>query len=201
MATKQATIDRLRSNLARCRVLADGGVWLATVPEVLELLALGDTATADQIRAVAATAQIKVELFKNDLVRLSLTTPVMGGVAEVFRYWQDKTGHKGAKLSRPRRDKIRQRLAEGYTVDQLKQAIDGLILSDWHMGRTETGVVYDDVDLVCRSAVKVDWFIALAKNPPKGGRKGRPAQAPRFSGVRLPYADKDLDQDQEGGEP
>src|SRR5215831_14030148 len=75
-------------------------------------------------------------------------------VRTVFEYWRDKTGRLDAKLTGEREMKIRARLAEGYTLDQLKQAVDGCRSSSFHQGDNDRGHRYDDITLICRSGSK-----------------------------------------------
>ena len=56
--------------------------------------------------------------------------------------------------------KIKERLKEGYTVEQLKQAVDGNRGSDFHR---EGG--HNSLELIFRSASYVDRFIAIANDP------------------------------------
>lgn len=82
-------------------------------------------------------------------------------VSEVFDYWARELGHERAKLTSDRRRKVSARLAEGYTVAQLKAAIDGIKNSPHHMGKNDQGVVYDDLELICRSGSHVERFAAM----------------------------------------
>ena len=87
----------------------------------------------------------------------------------VFRYWQEVMSHPKAKLDRKRRQKIRDRLADGYSTDDLMQAIDGCKRSPHHMGDNDRGTVYDDIELICRDAPHVDKFLKLANEPDLSG--------------------------------
>lgn len=71
--------------------------------------------------------------------------------------------HPQAKLGDKRRKVIASRLKEGYSVDELKRAIDGCKASPWHQGQNGNKRKYDDIELICRNASKVDQFIGLAK--------------------------------------
>lgn len=83
-------------------------------------------------------------------------------VDEVFAYWQNVMKHPRAKLDRKRRQKIKDRLADGYSEDDLMRAIDGCKRSPHHMGENDRATVYDDIELICRDAPHVDKFIKLA---------------------------------------
>lgn len=99
--------------------------------------------------------------------------PVAGkfsaSVSEVFEHWtrvhehpQAKLGDAGSKRYRA----IAGRLRDGYTVDQLKQAVEGCKNSPHHMGKNESNTVYDDIELICRSGAHVDKFMRLANANP-----------------------------------
>lgn len=88
---------------------------------------------------------------------------------ELFEHWRTACGHPRAKLTDDRRRKIRARLREGYTVEQIRQAIDGAAARAFV---NEQGVKFDDIELICRNGAKVEQFIAraAAKSPrPDGG--------------------------------
>jgi len=88
----------------------------------------------------------------------------------VFDHWvlvMKKTGQ--AKLTKKRSSCVTARLREGYTTDQLKSAIDGCARSPHHMGQNDTGTVYDDLELICRSGEKVEHF---SNNIQRGGSHG-----------------------------
>ena len=88
----------------------------------------------------------------------------IGFVREVFDYWREVMGHPDAKLKAgsKRARAIRARLKDGYTVEQLKQAVDGCRASPHHRGQNATGTVYDDLELICRDDVHVEQFMAKA---------------------------------------
>jgi hypothetical protein len=76
-------------------------------------------------------------------------------------------GHSRAKLTKGRRTKITARLEEGYTAEQIKQAIDGCKASKYHMGENEQQNVYDDLTLICRNGEKLESFIHKAQRKPE----------------------------------
>jgi hypothetical protein len=91
------------------------------------------------------------------------TTPLNGAtqpVREVFEYWRTVMNRPQAILDNKRSRAIAGRLKEGYSVDQLKQAIEGCKASAWHQGQNDRHQVYNDVELVCRDAQRVEAFIA-----------------------------------------
>ncbi len=92
----------------------------------------------------------------------------MPSVREVFAHWQQVHNHPQAKLDPKRYRVVVARLKDGYSVDQLKLAIDGCKKSPHHMGENDRHTVYDDLELICRDGAHVDKFIKLS---------GAPAQA------------------------
>lgn len=83
-------------------------------------------------------------------------------VEAVFSYWQAKRGHDRAKLDEKRKKAIKARFKDGYTVGELCLAIDGISRSPHHMGQNDQRTVYDDIELICRTAANVDKFAKLA---------------------------------------
>jgi hypothetical protein len=86
---------------------------------------------------------------------------------KVFEHWQSVHGKQQAKLIKNRLSKINARFKEGYTVDQLKLAIDGCKLSGFHMGENDKGTPYNDLTTILRDGAQVEKFIGLAENPQK----------------------------------
>ncbi len=81
-------------------------------------------------------------------------------IQQVFNHWKIVMGKTNqTKLSSDRVSKIKARLKDGYTVEQLKQAINGCASSSHHMGENDTGTVYDGIDLIFRNGGKVEFFM------------------------------------------
>jgi len=79
----------------------------------------------------------------------------------VFGYWQKRTGHHRAKMTPERARKILARLREGYSEDDLRRAIDGCAASAFHSGLNDSGVRYDDLELILRTGSNVERFREL----------------------------------------
>ena len=111
--------------------------------------------------------------------------PPKGECAEVFAYWQAVMDHATAKLTPGRERCIKARLKDGYTVDQLKQAIDGCRASPFHQGGGPDGKVFDDLTLICRNGEKVEQFVGLLAKAPTAvalaARGNRPSAFPTRS--------------------
>jgi len=86
-------------------------------------------------------------------------------IQEIFDYWVKVMNKPKAKLIPARTTKIKARLKEGYTVDEVKLAVDGCAKSPHNMGDNDRCTVYDDIELICRNGVKLERFIAIANKP------------------------------------
>lgn len=84
---------------------------------------------------------------------------------EIFEHWKSVMNHPLAKFDNKRQKVINTALKLGFSVEELKQAINGCANSDWHMGKNERKRRFDDISLVLRNAEKIESFIALAVNP------------------------------------
>lgn len=78
---------------------------------------------------------------------------------EIFDYWKIKMNHPNSKLRDDRRRVVKARLKDGFTVDEIKLAIDGCKLSPHHQGANDRQTVYDDLELICRTASQIEKFI------------------------------------------
>lgn len=78
----------------------------------------------------------------------------------IFDYWclvMKKTG--AAKFTPERKKAVAARISEGYSVDHIKQAIDGCARSDYHMARDgKNKTIYDDLELICRTGSNLEKF-------------------------------------------
>ena len=80
-----------------------------------------------------------------------------GPVAEVWsHYVSAHPDHKTCRLTAPRKRMIQARLKEGYTVEQLKDAITGFHLSPFHTGENDQKKRYLEFELMVRSGEQVE---------------------------------------------
>lgn len=95
----------------------------------------------------------------------SASLPVSADVATVFEFW--KTAMKSPKslLDDKRRKAIKSALKTGYTPEQLCDAIAGCAKSAFHMGDNDRRAKYNGLDLILRSAEKIDQFIVIGRSP------------------------------------
>jgi hypothetical protein len=80
-------------------------------------------------------------------------------VKSIFEFWKTMLKHPKAKLDEKRKRLIRNRLQEGYTVEQLQAAITGCSQSPFHMGQNEHHTRFDDLSLILRDAHHVEQFL------------------------------------------
>lgn len=98
-------------------------------------------------------------------------------VEKIFDFWVDRLGKTEHRLTPTRRKKIDSRLAEGFDPKEICEAIIGITHSPHHMGentngRGGTGVIYDDLELICRNPENVEKFRDLYRQAKARGRKG-----------------------------
>ena len=105
------------------------------------------------------------------------TSSLRSDVVELFGYWQAACKHPTAKLTADRLRKVTTRLREGYTVEQIRTAIDGAARGAFV---NDAGNRFDDLTLICRNGSKLEDFIARATAKPKPG-KAAPLTADHFT--------------------
>ena len=84
---------------------------------------------------------------------------LLASTQEIFQHWQSVMNHPMAKLDKNRQRKIVQALGAGYSVLDLKQAIDGCVNTPHNMGKNEEGQKYDDITLILRDATHIERFM------------------------------------------
>lgn len=82
-------------------------------------------------------------------------------VNEIFSHWQGIFKKPRARLDENRIKIIQRRMADGYTVKDLQDAISGCYLSEFHQGDNDHHKKYNDIGLILRDAAHVDQFIEL----------------------------------------
>lgn len=82
---------------------------------------------------------------------------------QVFDDWVAVTERAPRTVFDDKRKKLaRDRLKEGFTVEDLRLATRGCVLSEWHMGKNDRNTVFDDFGLIFRDAKHVEDFRAIA---------------------------------------
>jgi len=95
----------------------------------------------------------------------------------VFNHWKTTLNHTRSNLDTKRTREIHKAFDLGYSVDDMKMAISGCAMSDFHMGNNDRGQVYDSINLIFRSADQIDKFIQIASSG--GAKAGKQAQLGR----------------------
>jgi len=105
---------------------------------------------------------------QNDSILDETRRDEIRSIREVFACWQEVHAHRNAKLDAKRASKIRARLREGFTTDQLKTALRGAKLDGWLMGENPDGKVYDGLESLLKDAAKVERLLEITTKPDKG---------------------------------
>lgn len=101
-------------------------------------------------------SEIRDQKQRSDLCDREVSPTDMGKVRQVFEAWKLDTGHHRAKLSPKRVSRIRSRLREGFTPEELIAAITHRHHDPWLMGANDTGRVYDQLATLLRDAEQVE---------------------------------------------
>ena len=84
----------------------------------------------------------------------------------IFDYWVLVMSKGNSTQLTPKRlANIKARLKDGYTVAEIKQAIDGCRLDPFSMGDNDRNKPFNDIELICRTGEKLESFIPCAKPP------------------------------------
>lgn len=85
------------------------------------------------------------------------------GVWRIYTFWKTTMGLERAKLTPERGKKIRSRLKDGYSVEDIEKAIMGCHDSPFHRGQNDRKTVYDDIMLICRNGSFLENFMRLRR--------------------------------------
>ena len=179
-----ADTERLAFRFRWPEGLLEGAVDKLIAHDFFEVLA-GDAASASTLlasRKQNVTTETEAEAETETEAEAEAETETeREAVRGIFTHWAAVHGKPRAKLDEKRRKLIRNALRTGYTVDDLRAAIDGCKASKFHQGDNDRGMIYDDLGLILRDAAKIDQFIGLAnRKPSRLGRSGnRTASAAR----------------------
>ena len=87
-------------------------------------------------------------------------------VRAVFDHWAQLEaatgGIKGAKLTAGRMSRIKARMKEGYTVDQLKACVNGYLTDPFYLGQNNRRQRYTGIDTIFLNGERVEKGIAMA---------------------------------------
>jgi len=82
-------------------------------------------------------------------------------VEKIFEFWKWCMEHPGAILVPSRRRVVGVLLSQGYTAEDIIQAICGCSGSAWHMGDNPSVKKFDSLSLICRNGEKLEWFMDM----------------------------------------
>ena len=88
-------------------------------------------------------------------------------ILAVFEHWRIIMGHSRARLDVKRAQVIRERLRDGYSVDDLMLAVEGNAASAWHQGENDRRTVFDSLGLILRDADNTEKFMAMGETARK----------------------------------
>lgn len=96
---------------------------------------------------------------------------VKANVRRVFEAWKLDTGHERSQLDDKRGRRIKDRLSDGFTPDDLIEAITGRHNDPWLMGTDpkSSGKVFDGISTLFRDREKVEELQRLARDGPPVG--------------------------------
>jgi hypothetical protein len=112
----------------------------------------------------ARKTETETETEKKETTLSSKLDPPPASFLIVFEYWRRVMSYPKAKAVDKRRKAVAGRLAEGYTIEQLKQAIDGCAKTPHNMGQNAQGKRFDDLELICRNGIQVERFMRNAES-------------------------------------
>jgi hypothetical protein len=148
------------------RVIGENADGLQVGDSADEKLWKTDDASSEIIGRHQKSAQAEAEADKEKRDRAPAARDA------VFEHWLAVMGLDATrtKLNAKRREKLRARRREGYTDEQLCQAIDGCKLSDFHMGKNDRGQKYNCLATILRDGSTVEAHAARAAGKAAGPR-------------------------------
>lgn len=81
-------------------------------------------------------------------------------IEDIFEHWKRVMGKDRAKLTPGRKRAIQARIKEGYTKEDIQDAIDGCAAIPYNMGDNPSRKQYNDLTLICRSGEKLEYYMA-----------------------------------------
>lgn len=98
--------------------------------------------------------------------------------SDIFNHWKTVHNHPKAILGAELRKKIADRIAEGFSPEDLKLAIEGCKASAWHQGDNDRKKKFDGLGLILRDADHVNNFISELGNGAANGNGSTSHQPP-----------------------
>lgn len=121
-------------------------------------------------------------LFEDKLIANNAETDASNqDVQAIFSHWQQVMKCPKAKLDQKRRNKIGAALKLGYSVEELKLAIDGCASTPFNMGDNDRKRPYNGIDLIFRDAEHIEQFLGSPVNHTSSTAES--SSNPLFAGV------------------
>ena len=117
-------------------------------------------------------------------VPVPLPEPVGGVPRKVFDVWVGTMGRKGARLTAKRVKLIKARLKEGYSEQDLIDAVVGCSKSPFHMGENARNTRYDSLELIARDGDHVEDFGRIARGEVTPQSNGKASVGARMAAKR-----------------
>lgn len=142
--TRTTSRSKARETATRLSSILHGYLSQKTTDETLakQLRRLADWVEGEQPKPVAPSTSLEEN--------------------EVFAHWQRVCDKPRAKYTAERRGKVKSRLREGYSVADIKRAIDGITTSGFHRGENNAAREYMGLELICQTGSKLESFMALS---------------------------------------
>ncbi len=109
-------------------------------------------------------------------------------VSEIFDYWRKVMNRDKSKIDKKRAAKLILALEHGFTVDELKKAVDGAKKSPFHRGENDRGTIYDSIDLIFRNPEKIETFIQIFDT------QTSPRNKNAVTGLKMTFVEKNKSQ-------
>lgn len=94
---------------------------------------------------------------------LSVSVILSNNAQDIFNYWKTVMEHPRASFDH-KRERIILNALKLYTLEELKQAIDGCARTPYNMGINDQKRRYDNIDLIFRDADHIEGFIVRAND-------------------------------------
>lgn len=82
----------------------------------------------------------------------------------VFKEWQKVLKHPKTSLDKKREDRIKARIKDGFSLEELLAVPRGVLKSPYHLGQNETNTRYDGINTIYRDREQVEKFRDLAES-------------------------------------
>ena len=107
----------------------------------------------------------EIRIDKNkEVISEPSVNPLDLNIGHLFGFWKETMKKSGAtKLDSKRKTAIKNRLKDGYSVEDIRLAIINCSLTPHNMGQNDRGQKFNDIELICRNAANLERF--MESNP------------------------------------